>query len=201
MKMRLGIYGGAFSPVHKAHVEMAKAFVESYSLDKLLIIPTGEAPHKRIGTDVDPDCRLEMCRLAFEEIKNTEVSDMEIRREGKSYTVLTLRELANNDTDIFMLCGSDKIPTLEYWYCIEEIFRLCTLVCVRRAETDGDDIEAKITEYTTRYGAKIEMLNASVGSMSSKNVRDAVAKGESISGLVPHSVEIFIKENGLYSKI
>jgi nicotinate-nucleotide adenylyltransferase len=165
-----------------------------------LIIPTGEAPHKHIGTDVDPDSRLEMCRLAFEGIKNTDVSDMEIRREGKSYTVFTLRDLADNATDIFMLCGSDKIPTLEHWYCIEEIFRLCTLVCVHRVGTDATDIEAKINEYTIRYGAKIEILNADVSSVSSRCVRDAVAKGESISELVPHNVEIFIKENGLYSK-
>lgn len=196
--MRLGIYGGAFSPVHKAHVDMAGAFVEGYSLDKLLIIPTGNAPHKQIESDVDPISRLEMCRLAFAGIAHTEVSDVEIRREGKSYTFLTLRELVDDDTEIFMLCGSDKIPTLEHWYCIEKIFELCTFVYVRRSGIDMDSVEAKIKEYITKFGAKIERLDACVDTMSSQDVRDAVAKGKSISELVPHNVEIFIKENKLY---
>lgn len=196
--MRLGIYGGAFSPVHNAHVDMAKAFIKSYSLDKLLIIPSGKSPHKNTEADVDSVKRLEMCRLAFNGIPNTEISEIEIRREGKSYTAITLKELYDADTDIFMLCGSDKIPTLDHWYCIEEIFKLCTIVCVNRIGTDDVEVKEKIEEYRSKYSAKIEILDVSVEDVSSKDIRDAISNGYNISTYVPHDVEKFIKENGLY---
>ena len=195
--MRLGIYGGAFSPVHKAHVDMAKAFAESYALDKLLIIPTGEAPHKHISEEVGAEDRLEMCKLAFKEIENAEISDIEIRREGKSYTVITLRELADADTEIFFLCGSDKIPTLEHWYCIDEIFRLCTIVYVKRSGENKNE-GGKVEEYRAKYGAKIDRLDACIKKISSKDIRRCIESGESISELVPSSVETFIREKGLY---
>ena len=87
MKMiRLGVYGGTFSPPHLGHIESAEAFYREMKLDKLLIIPTFIPPHKEAKDDASPEDRLEMCKLAFSHIPNTEISDMEIKRGGKSYT-------------------------------------------------------------------------------------------------------------------
>ena len=99
--MRLGIYGGTFSPPHKGHVEAAEAFSREMKLDKLLIIPTFVPPHKTTADDATPEQRLEMCRLAFSHIKNAEISDMEIKRGGTSYTYLTLEELSSRDVELF----------------------------------------------------------------------------------------------------
>lgn len=194
--MRLGIYGGAFSPVHNAHVDMARAFAEQYLLDKLLIIPTGIAPHKSIDDFVDAESRLLMCRLAFEDIDVAEVSDIEIRREGKSYTVLTLKELSAPDTEIFMLLGSDKVPTLGKWFLADEIFRLCTVVYVERGNTEN--VATAVAEYISKFGAKIEKLEISVDEISSEEIRKAVSIGKKISGYVPDKVESFIKKKRLY---
>ncbi len=196
--MRLGIYGGAFSPVHKSHVDIAKAFADKFSLDKLLIIPTGKAPHKDFNDGVEAGDRLEMCKLAFEGIPFAEVSDMEIRREGNSYTVLTLRELATAfDADLYMLVGSDKIRGLGRWFGADEIFKLCTIVYAPR-KGNSDDIDSCLTEYTSRFGATIKKLDADVDGLSSERIREAISKGEDVSDKLPSKVVAFIKEKGLY---
>ena len=196
--MRLGIYGGAFSPVHNSHVEMAVVFAEKCSLDKLLIIPTGDPPHKRTE-GVRARQRYEMCRRAFAGIPGVEISNIEIKRVGKSYTADTLRELSSLSNDIYMLVGSDKIPTLEKWYHAEEIFRLCTIVCVQR-KGETTDVFGKIAEYKNKYDAKIEILDVDIEELSSKMIRELIAEGRPVDQYVPSGVCDFIKENGLYLK-
>ena len=122
--LRVGIYGGAFSPIHVGHVAAAKAFMEQMWLDVLFVIPTGKSPHKEISTGASDADRLEMCRRAFKGVEGVIVSDIEIRREGVSYTVDTLRSLEDDDRRLFMLCGTDMILTLDTWHEPDEIFRL-----------------------------------------------------------------------------
>ena len=109
--MRVGIYGGTFSPVHNGHVAAARAFMEQMWLDILYIIPTGVTPHKIMKGDASARDRLEMCRLAFEGMEGVIVSDLEMRREGKSYTVDTLRELYDPSGRLFFLMGTDMLLT------------------------------------------------------------------------------------------
>lgn len=198
--MKLGIYGGTFAPIHNAHVNVARSFLSDLELDKLIIIPAGIPPHKQVSHDDDPDKRLQMCKLAFEDDAKIEVSDLELKREGKSYTVLTLRELAAEDREIYLLCGTDMILTFDLWYCFEEIFSLCTLVYVRREcdETLGEEVVRKVDEYRSKYGANIEELRIKPLPMSSTEVRAAVANGEDISDMVPKKVAEYIKDNKLY---
>ena len=101
--MRIGIYGGSFSPVHNGHVAAAKAFMEQMWLDVLYIMPAGIPPHKQMEGDANTWQRLRMCELAFEGVEGVLISDLEIRREGKSYTVDTLRELSAPDRRLFLL--------------------------------------------------------------------------------------------------
>lgn len=198
--MKLGIYGGTFAPIHNAHVRVAKAFYKELSLDKLLIIPAGIPPHKQIDEDDSPKKRLRMCQIAFEDCNGFEISDIELKREGKSYTVMTLRELWNKDTDLYMLCGTDMILTFDQWYCFDEIFKLCTLVYVRR-ENDpeiAEKIKEKVAMFRRVYGARIIELPNETLEMSSTEIRDAVKNGEDISNAVPTKVAEFIRENRLY---
>lgn len=199
--MRLGIYGGTFSPVHNAHVRAAEAFLHQCRLDKLLIIPAGIPPHKAIKDSVTPEQRIDMCRLAFSDLSKTEVSDIELKRTGKSYTVMTVRELEGEDRELFLLCGTDMILTFDAWYCFEEILRKCTLVCIRR-ETDDDvgaELEEKIELYKEKYGAQIIMLQVQAMELSSTEVRDLLRSGSDVSSLVPHKIITYIKENNLYT--
>ena len=121
-KKRVGVYGGTFSPPHIAHVRVAKAFSDALSLDKLLIIPAFLPPHKQVDKNISANTRLEMCRLAFSDIENAEVSDIEIARGGKSYTAITLESLSSDDVELFLLCGTDMFLTLDSWYSPKKIF-------------------------------------------------------------------------------
>ena len=198
--MRVGIYGGTFSPVHNGHVAAAKAFMEQMWLDILYIIPTGVTPHKDMKGNATAVDRLEMCRLAFAGLEGVIVSDMEMRREGKSYTVDTLRELYDPEGRLFLLMGTDMLMTLDQWREPEEIFRLCYPVYVRR-ETDGEldaPIVEKIKSYQDKYGKVVRRIVTPAIELSSTDVRAAVAEGFPIEGAVPPAVASYIRAHGLY---
>ena len=102
---RIGLYGGTFAPPHLGHVHAAKVFLATVSLDRLLIMPAGIPPHKTKTAGDTPEERLAMCRAAFGNLPHTEISDYEIRKPGKSYTVETLEALAAPEREITMLCA------------------------------------------------------------------------------------------------
>ena len=198
--MRVGIYGGTFSPVHNGHVAAARAFMEQMWLDILYVIPTGVTPHKDMKGDATASDRLEMCRLAFGGMEGVIVSDLEMRREGKSYTVDTLRELYDPDGRLFLLMGTDMLMTLDKWREPDEIFRLCYPVYVRR-ETDGEldaPIVEKIKSYQDKYGKVVRRIVTPAIELSSTDVRAAVAEGFPIEGAVPPAVADYIHTHGLY---
>lgn len=199
--MKIGIYGGTFSPPHMGHVRAADEFVRSLGLDKLLIIPTFVPPHKEESEKIAPEMRLTMCRLAFSGEKY-EVSDIEIRRGGKSFTAVTLDELKRiyPDDELYLLCGTDMILTFDTWYRFRDIFDMCTVVCVRR-ECDADTekkIEEKISFFSEQFGAKIRHISLKVTELSSSEIRSLVKGGENISELVPSEVEEYIHTHSLY---
>lgn len=199
-QLRVGIYGGTFAPVHIGHVEAAKAFMEQMKLDYLFIIPAAIPPHKQIDEGDDPIHRLKMCELAFEGIDGIVISDIEIRRGGKSYTYDTLVELSAPDTRLFLLCGTDMVLTFDKWYRSEDIFKLCYPIYVRREKDpiiDGQ-IVAKIGEYYRKYGVMFRKVLLEPIDISSTEIRARVKKKEDISGMVSPLVEQYIKEHGLY---
>ena len=199
--MRIGIYGGSFSPVHNGHVAAAKAFMEQMWLDLLYIIPAGIPPHKQLKGDVNAWQRLKMCELAFQDVDGVLISDIEIRREGKSFTVDTLRAFAREEHRLFLLMGTDMLLTLDSWRESEEIFRLCYPVYMRREGKDpilDARIVAKISEYQQKYGKVVRRIVGDPIVVSSTGVRAAVAAGRDISEMVPPAVEKYIRENGLY---
>lgn len=201
--MRVGIYGGTFSPVHNGHVAAAKAFMEQMWLDILYVIPTGVTPHKVMKGDATAKDRLEMCRLAFAEMDGVIVSDLEMRREGKSYTVDTLRELYDPDGRLFLLMGTDMLLTLDQWREPEEIFRLCYPVYIRREEDaalDGRIVE-KITSYQERFGKVVRRIVAPAIELSSSDVRNTIAEGGSIDSMVSEPVARYIEANHLYRTV
>ena len=202
--MRIGIYGGSFSPVHSGHVAAAKAFMEQMWLDLLYVIPAGIPPHKQIAGGADAWQRLKMCELAFEGMEGVVISDMEIRREGKSYTVDTLREITRmceEDSRLFLLMGTDMLLTLDTWVQPEEIFRLSYPVYMRR---EGNDpilearIVAKIGEYQQKFGKVVRRIVGDPVVVSSTQVRRALSEGRSIDGMVPPAVAAYIRDHNLY---
>ena len=200
--LRIGMYGGAFAPIHIGHVEAAKAFMRQMWLDVLFVVPTGQSPHKEMDKSASDADRLQMCRLAFEGIEGVIVSDIEIKREGKSYSVDTLRELSVEDSRLFMLCGTDMILTIDEWDSPEEIFKLCYPVYIRRENDRSLDrtIINKIAEYKECFGKNIVRIDAPAIEISSSEVREKLRRGEDVSRMLPPAVLGYIKEKGLYLK-
>lgn len=199
--MRLGIFGGTFSPPHIGHVSALSAFAKALPLDKILVIPTFVPPHKEYHEEASSVERLEMARLAFSDISRVEISDMEIKRGGKSYTYLTLEELSSDGAEIYFLCGTDMLLTLDTWKNFERVFELATICYVRR---EGDEsltpkIVEKISEYKEKYDARIVKINASVVEISSTELRLGIkADNVEILKSMPDKVLSYIKERGLY---
>lgn len=199
-QLRVGIFGGTFAPIHNGHVAAAKAFMEQMKLDYLYIIPTCIPPHKQIDSSDDPHYRMRMCELAFADTDGVVVSDIEIKRGGKSYTYDTLTELSRPDTRLFFMCGTDMVLSFDTWYRYEDILKLCYPVYIRR-ENDpiiSARIISKITEYYEKYGVMFRRIVTEPIEISSTEIRRRAAKGEDISSLVPKRVADFIIENRLY---
>ena len=198
--LRIGIYGGTFGPPHLGHVRAAEEFFKQMELDLLYIIPTAVPPHKQVDAGDDPRHRLAMCELAFGNMPRVIVSDMEIARGGKSYTVDTLRTLYAEDRRLFLLMGTDMMLTLDRWREPEEIFRLCYPIYMRR-ENDPiieGQIIAKNNLYQEKYGKIVRRVPMSFVDISSTAVRERVRAGEDITDVVPEAVAAYIKKEGLY---
>ena len=198
--IRVGIYGGTFAPVHNGHINAAKLFMEQMRLDYLFVIPAAIPPHKQVDVSDDPTHRLNMCAIAFGDMDGVVVSDMEIKRGGKSYTVETLRELSGEDRRLFFLCGTDMMLTLDRWREPEEIFRLCYPVYMRR-ENDPiieGQLIAKNKEYLARFGKIARRVPCDFVDISSTEIRRMVKAGEDITGVVSPRVAAYVKEHGLY---
>lgn len=199
-QLRVGIFGGTFAPIHNGHVEAAKAFMEQMKLDYLYIMPACIPPHKQIDSSDDPIYRLKMCELAFSGVDGVLISDLEIKRGGKSYTYDTLVELSRPDVRLFFMCGTDMVLTFDTWYRAEDLFKLCYPVYVRREDDPimTQRIVAKISEYYQKYGVMFRRIIVDPIEISSTQIRKKAARGEDISSLVPEKVAKFIEENRLY---
>lgn len=198
-KRRVGVYGGTFNPPHVAHVRAAQSFAREMQLDELIIIPANLPPHKEFSGTVTPEERLEMTRLAFADLECAIVSDIEIARGGKSYTVDTLRALYRDDEELCFLCGTDMLLTLDGWYMPEEIFKLATICYVRR-ESDPLTSQAlmeKAKEYKIRFNADVCAIDMDVIEISSTEIRSVLASGEPTE-LIPKKVLEYINARGLY---
>ena len=175
--------------------------MEQMWLDILFVIPTGVSPHKQMSDGATSEDRMKMCSLAFEGIDGVIVSDIEILRQGKSYTVDTLRFFsAHPDDRIFLLCGTDMMMSLDTWKDPEEIFKLCYPVYIRRESDNSLDsqIIAKISEYKKKYGKNVVKLTCTPIEISSNQIRDKIKNGEDVSDMLPPQVYEYIKNRGLY---
>ena len=198
--MKTGIYGGTFNPIHNGHLHIVEEFRRGLGLDRVLLIPTRVPPHKAAPDLASAGERFAMCRLAAQGKPWLELSDIEMRREGKSYTAETLEELSvlYPQDQFYLLMGEDMFLTLGRWYRPETIFSLAS-VCTTPRSPDGlDALRQKALEYTGQFQARCFLEHIPYLPISSTQVRQAVARGEDISGLVPQAVATYMKERRLY---
>ena len=192
---KTAVFGGTFNPIHNGHLVLGKALAERLGLDRVLLIPTASPPHKQAPHLIAAQHRLAMCQLAVEGKELFTVSDLEIRRGGKSYTVDTLRALHSKfpDDRFFLLTGADMFLTLQSWREFPEIARLAVLCGVPRNQADIVRLNEH-AEVLARQGARCVTVNVKPPDVSSTQIRERIRTQKSIKGLVPDAVLEYIKE-------
>ena len=200
--MRTGIFGGTFNPVHSGHVRLARTYFDALRLDRMLVIPTCQPPHKAGEQLADGADRLAMCRLAFGGLPGFEASDIELRRGRKSYTVDTLEQLAGQypDDRFYLIMGSDMFLTLTEW---RDWKRICELAVIcagaRDAALRGPLADCKRS--LEAQGALCELVELDPLPISSTLVRERAREKKPLGGLVPPEVAAYIDSHGLYQTL
>ena len=202
-QVRVGLIGGSFDPIHAGHLSIAREVRERLDLERMVFVPAGQPPHKLDKRLTGAEHRLAMVRLAIAGHPHLTVSRVDMDRPGPCYSVDTVRLLRDRfrsawgaETQIYFTIGADSLIELPTWYQPRELLRLCTVVAVGRPGYDVDPGElerllpgAPPVLYLT--------LNTPVDA-SSTGIRQRVAEGRSIRGLVPKAVERYIEQYGLY---
>jgi len=212
--MKTGLFGGTFNPIHLAHLRIAEEMRESCALDRVLFIPAADPPHKRITEGIPFALRAAMVEQAIKDNPAFAVSDLESRREGKSYSVHTLEILKSEfpSDEFFFLIGMDSFRDIPSWKDYERIFELTNLVVAARPgispEKTGDLLPVAMRDdfcydccsknLRHRSGNRVIFLEETCLDISSTRIRDLVAQERSIRYLVPPVVEEYIRVRGLY---
>lgn len=198
--MKIGIYGGTFNPPHTGHIRAAESTLRQLGLDLLLVIPAGIPPHKNLPDgSPSPSERLEMTVLAFQEMESVNVSDMEIIRDGKSFTVDTINAVQREypDGEIYLLMGPDMLDIIEIWKNYNWIMENVTLAVFSR----GTHEEIKIAETTVRlkkkYHVDIVIVRNEPVEISSSELRELLKNREGIE-YIAEKVYSYINKNHLY---
>lgn len=194
----IGVLGSAFNPPHLGHLALAQEALWQLGLVEVILVPTGQAPHKRIVDDPGPEVRMEMTRLAVADDERFSVAALEVEREGPSYTYETLEALAEEraDTELVFVMGADAAVGLESWRNPERVVELASLAVARRSGVSDADVAA-VTRSLGCEG-RATMLEMPQFGVSSSVVRERAKQGRPLRYLVPDSVASFIEEREIY---
>jgi nicotinate-nucleotide adenylyltransferase len=187
--VKIGILGGTFNPIHYGHLILGEQVRVQLKLDKVIYVPAYMPPHKKANGIIDARHRLKMTALAVEKNKRFSVSDIEIKRRGKSYTIDTLREIKNTypSAQLFFICGSDLVNEIPTWKNVDEIYEMATFVLAKRPGFGK--------RLTGKNFIKIHVAQVDI---SSSLIRDLVRQDSSIRYLTPGTVVEYIEKHGLY---
>ncbi len=218
---KIGIFGGAFDPIHMGHLILAQEALDKLSLDRILFMPT-PSPYHRTDKSLQPlEDRINMVRLAIEDNERFELSDLEISLPGPTYTVNTLKAFrsANPDCEIYLIIGGDTLFSIENWYQAPEIFKIANIASARRCGQDKGEsgscgafsdaaLHGQMSEQQMflaaaehlrkKFDAKIYDIDMPDIEISSSDISRRIHAGESIRYYVPEAVRGYIYEHRLY---
>ena len=196
--MRIGVFGGTFDPIHMGHLIVAEDARAALELDKALFIPAGQPWFKSYRQITEARHRLAMVRLAVEGNPDFDVTDIEIRRTGPSYTVDTLTELRGQypDAEFVVILGVDALREIDRWHQPRKLFELASVVGMARP---GATINLSVLhEAIPGSSSRIRLLDSALVDISGTDIRQRVAAGRSIRYRVPAAVERYVREHRLY---
>lgn len=186
---RIGIFGGTFNPIHMAHLVMAQVAFEKLKLDRVVFVPSNLPPHKSRKDVIAARYRYQMVRLAISDNPAFDVSDIEIKRPGKSYSIDTVHKFQNiysKNAKFFFIIGTDSLAALHQWKRIDELRKLTKFVVINRPGFKG---KGKI---------RVQSIEMPGLDLSSSQIRLYIREGASIQYLVPAKVASYIKQHQLY---
>jgi nicotinate-nucleotide adenylyltransferase len=196
--VRIGILGGTFNPPHLGHLICAQEAYLQLGLDRVTLIPARVPPHKPVEDEPGAEHRLELCRLAIEGDERFDVSDIEVVRDGPSYTVDTLEELHSSapENELFLIVGGDIAAGLPSWYRPEQVLSLATVAVARRRGTSRAAVAGALRSLAG--GERARFFRMPRIGISSTMLRDRVRAGQPIKYYVPDPVERYIHHHRLY---
>lgn len=200
-QLRIGVFGGTFNPIHMGHLVIADAVRDEYKLDTILFVPAYKPPHKRSGV-LDGVHRYAMTELAIADNPHFQICDIEMKREGYSYSVDTikaLKEMYPEGTTFYFIAGTDTIHQLPEWKYIYELLELCEFVGATRP--DGTEVIDSVIEYFGALGkAKIHRLQTPELQISSTDLRQRIAEGRTVRYMIPDAVIEYIHTHHIYER-
>ena len=191
--MRIAIYGGSFNPMHIGHEKIVDYVLNNLNMDKIIIIPVGIPSHRENNLE-QSDTRLKICKEIFKGNKKIEVSDIEIKSEGKSYTydtLLKLMDLYGENNEFFEIIGEDSLKSLKTWKNYEELLKICKFIVFRRKDDKNIQIDEEFLN-----NKNIIILENEYYDISSTEIRNMVKNNEDISAFVNKKVKKLIGDLG-----
>jgi len=203
MAERIGILGGTFNPVHLGHLVLAQDAFEQCEMDRLLLVPCAQPPHKSERALAETRHRLAMVEAAVEGDPHISASAMEVDRGGTSWTVESLEALSaeHPDAELIFIIGSDTVGELHSWRRIDDILRLCRFAIASRPGAAPPDTAAQAGLSEDQFARlRTCWIDGHDIGIASRDIRMRIAEGLSIRYLVPQAVEMYIAEHGLYAQ-
>jgi len=213
--VRVGIFGGTFNPIHVGHLRAAEEIREQFNLKRIIFIAAAVPPHKEVEGGIPGKHRVEMVRLAISGNPHFSLSDIELKRPGKSYSIGTiqlLREQYGSDLELFFILGMDAFLEIGTWKSFQELFSLCHFIVMTRPGFDKP-VSATIlpvsiadafaydegeNRFIHRDGYSVYLQGVTFLDISSTKIREAISKGRSIRYLIPREVERYIQRHHFY---
>ena len=192
--MRIAIYGGSFNPMHIGHEKIVDYVLNNLNMDKIIIIPVGIPSHRENNLE-QSDTRLKICKEIFKGNKKIEVSDIEIKSEGKSYTydtLLKLMDLYGENNEFFEIIGEDSLKSLKTWKNYEELLKICKFIVFRRKDDKNIQIDEEFLN-----NKNIIILENEYYDIYSTEIRNMVKNNEDISAFVNKKVKKLIEKEYL----
>lgn len=200
--LRIGILGGTFDPIHNGHLNLAKTAYREFHLDKILVMPTSNPPHKDGQVATSLEDRIAMVNLAIADFPYLKYSNVECEREGYIYSSDTMELLKkeNSNTDYFFIMGADSLMNILTWHEPQKLFQYTNILAAIRDDVNRNQLKEQIIFLKSHYQCNIELLNASKYDVSSHEIRHNIQSGslEQVKPLLPEKVYSYIKEKGLY---
>lgn len=197
MPKKVAIMGGTFNPIHSGHIKMAKYVIKKAYADEVWFMPNGNPPHKDDENILDKEHRVNMVKLAIEGYDRFKFCDAEVKREGYSYLVDTLKELCESyDHEFYFILGADSLEYIEKWYNFEDYAKYCKFLAFGR--TGSGNVEEIAKHLSDKYSFYITCVDMPYVDISSTDIRNLLKTGKSTVDFLPEKVYNYILDNELY---